>query len=342
MKNKINSIDKENLRQVILNFSSQFQIGFELAEKIYVAGDFESICVSGMGSSLPTDLLKTYVSHLREKDSKRNKPVRILKNRGYKLPIEAYENCLNIFISYSGNTEETLESLSEAIKNKLPSIGIANGGKLIEICKKNNLPVIVVPPVSQPRYAAGYFFSMLLQILSNSKLLNGFREEILASTDKLEKDTKKLEKKGEALARTLFKKTPVIHTSERFKAVGRIWKIKINENAKTPCFFNYYPELNHNEMVGFSLPQAKFHTITLMDKTGHPQIAKRMNITARLLRKKGVETTLIDIPDNENFFLAIFSTLALADWVSYYLALNYKQDPTPVDMVEDLKKMLSI
>jgi glucose/mannose-6-phosphate isomerase len=119
-----------------------------------------------------------------------------------------------------------------------------------------------------------------------------------------------------------------------------IWKIKINENAKTPAFYNFYPELNHNEMVGFTLPQGKFHVLTLLDKNDHPQNIRRMHITAKILKKKGVDTTIIEM-ENDNIFNTIFSTLLLGDWVSYYLALSYNQDPTPVDMVEDLKKQLA-
>ena len=342
MKQKLNPLDRENLRQVILNFPDQFKIGFELGKEIKIKGNFSSVCHSGMGgSSLPMDLVGIYIKYLREKNPKKNASFRIFKNRGYTLPIESKKNCLHIFASYSGNTEETLESLSQAIKSKLPSIGMAHGGKLVEICQKNNIPCIIVPEVSQPRYATGYFFSAILAVLSGAGLLEkNLSKEILDSIDDLKKDTKKLEKIGLSLAKKISGKTPVIHVSEKMKAVGRIGKIKINENSKTPCFFNFYPELNHNEMVGFSLPQAKFFILTVLDETEHPQIIKRMRITEKLLGKKGLATQTIKVPDGKNLFLRLFSSLAVFDWISYYLALEYGQDPTPVDMVEDLKKML--
>lgn len=341
MKTK-NNIDKSNLRQVILDFPKQFEIGLELAKDVRIGTNFKSICISGMGgSSFPSDILKTYVAYLRKKDSKKNKSFRIIENRGYALPVEATEECLNIFISYSGNTEETTESLNEAIKNKLPSIGIANGGKLIEICKAKKNPFIIIPDISQPRYALGYFFSVLLQILKNCQLIEeNFSQEISTSIKKLTEITIRTEKTGKALAKKLVGKTPIIYASEKLQAVARIWKIKINENSKTPCFYNYFSELNHNEMVGFTLPQGKFHIITLVDNNEHHQVIKRMKITANILQKKKIKTDLIDIPENNNMFLSIFSSLALGDWVSYYLALNYKQDPTPVQMVEDFKKVL--
>lgn len=339
MENK-NKLDKSNLRQVILDFPDQFKVGFELAKNIKIAGDFKSICVSGMGgSSLPADMLEVYIGYLAKKYSG-NKNVEVIINRTYSLPSKAYDNCLNIFISYSGNTEETLSALNEAIEKKLPLIGIANGGKLKEICLEKNIPFIEAPAVSQPRYALGYFLSILLQILANHNLVENSFEEISDSIEKLKKDTAELEEKGKKLAEKIKNKTLIIHTTDTMKVVGRIWKIKINENACTPCFYNYYPELNHNEMVGYTLPQAEFYLLALRDPKDNPRITQRMELTSELLKKKGIETDIVDVPNNENFFLKIFSSLALADWMSYYLALEYGQDPTPVDMVEEFKKML--
>jgi glucose/mannose-6-phosphate isomerase len=197
-----------------------------------------------------------------------------------------------------------------------------------------------LPFVSQPRYATGLFFSAMLKILANSGFIKLNEKDILEKAEQLEKVVAKLESKGRLITEKIIGKTPVIYSSDKLHAISMIWKIKINENAKTPAFYNVYPELSHNEMVGFTLPQGKFHILTLMNKKDHPQITKRMKITAKLYKKKGIDTTLIETSDNDAFD-TIFSTLILGDWISYYLALEYKQDPTPVKMVEDLKKMLA-
>lgn len=333
---KQNPIDKENLRQVIIDFPKQFKEGFELAKNIKVRGDFSSVIVSGMGgSALPTEVIKLY---LDENDSQK-KDFNLFANRTYALPKNSGKNCLHIVSSFSGNTEETLSSLQEIIKKKLPVIGIAYGGKLIEICKKNNIPYIELPFVSQPRYATGYFFSTTLKILANARLIKLDEQKIIREAENLKKEILKSESKGKSLAQKLVGKTPIIYSSDKMRAVAMIWKIKINENAKTPAFYNVYPELSHNEMVGFTLPQSKFHILTLMNKSDHPQIQKRMKITTKLYKQKGIDTSLIEI-DNSSVFNSVFQSLILGDWISYYLALAYKQDPTPVRMVEDLKKML--
>lgn len=340
MQNKNINIDKEDLRGVILDFPKQFAEGLRLAKNIRPRGKFEAVEISGMGgSSLPANILRMYLNGLYIKDPKKNKSFHVFQNRFYTLPHEAYENALNVFASYSGNTEETIESFEEAMKNKLPSVGIATGGKLAELCKKYKVPCVMLPAGIQPRYATGYFFGALMQILINEKLVADVANDIISKARKLDKTISALEKTGKTIAKKLVGKTPVVYASTKFKSLAMIWKIKINENAKTPAFWNYFSELNHNEMVGFTLPQSAFHVITLLDPKDHPQNIKRMKITAKLLKKKGIETTIIEMK-GKDVFETIFSTLILGDWVSYYLALEYGQDPTPVVMVEELKKML--
>jgi len=340
MKN-LSSLDKSNLRQVIIDFPKQFEQGFQLAEQVKIRGNFNSLVASGMGgSSLPVDVLKIYLKSLYRKNPKKNKPFNVFQNRTYSLPREAYFNSLNFFLSYSGNTEETLSALKEAAKNKLPAVGFTTGGKMAELCRKNRIPCIMLPKGVEPRYATGYFFASMLQVLAKAGMIEDKSQELIALSKNLRKSVLRLEPKGQKIAGQLAGKTPIIYSSEKFRSLAMIWKIKINENAKTPAFYNAYPELSHNEMVGFTLPKGSFHILTLLDKNDHPQNIKRMKITALLLRKRGIATTIVEMED-ENIFETIFSTLLLGDWVSFYLALAYKQDPSPVKMVEDLKKLLS-
>jgi glucose/mannose-6-phosphate isomerase len=339
MKN-LSRLDKSNLRQVIIDFPKQFEQGFRLAKNIKIRGDFRSLVVSGMGgSSLPVDVLKIYLKSIYRKNPRKNKLFHVFQNRTYSLPREAYYDGLNFISSYSGTTEEAISSLKEVLRNKLSAVGFTSGGKLEKFCQKNKIPCVMLPKGIEPRYATGYFFASMLQVLANAGMIEDKSWELAELSKKLRKIVLKLELQGKKIAYQLAGKTPIIYSSEKFRALAMIWKIKINENAKTPAFYNAYPELSHNEMVGFTLPQGKFHVITLMDKKDHPQNIKRMKITAQLFQKKGIGTTIVEMED-KNIFDTIFSTLILGDWVSYHLALLYKQDPSPVKMVEDLKKLL--
>lgn len=338
------NLDKSNFRQFIVSSPSQFAVGLSLAKNIKVKGDFKNVIISGMGgSALPANLLRTYCNSLF-KTHPEYKPFEIYINRYYSLPPQSYtSNSLNIISSYSGTTEETISSLEEAHENNLSFIGLSSGGKIEELCKKYGVSHIKLPipyPNFQPRMGTGYFFASMFQLLVNQGLMPDTSNELLHFAKELESQMESFEKKGMILAPKLKGKTPVIYASPKYKAVAMIWKIKINENAKTPAFWNFFPEANHNEMVGFTNPQAKFFIIMLKDSEDHERNQRRYEPTARLLREKGIESEILNMQGN-NVFYKIFSSISLADWTSYYLALEYGQDPTPVDMVENLKKILA-
>jgi glucose/mannose-6-phosphate isomerase len=249
---------------------------------------------------------------------------------------------LNFICSHSGNTEETIASFEEALAHNLPVVGVASGGKVEEMCKAHGIPFVKLPipfPNFQPRMATAHFVSVIHTVLKNSGIIEGDLAGLLSAGKYLETKVPAMEEKGREIAGRLVGKTPVIFSNTRFKSLAMIWKIKMNENAKTPAFWNYFPELNHNEMVGYSLPQAKFCAILLREPGDYPMVLRRYEITAKLLEEKGVETMTLDI-EGETVYDKVFGTLALGDWASYHLALRYGIDPTPVDMVEDLKRML--
>ncbi len=338
------SIDKSGFRNFILNVPKSFEVGLSLAKDIKVEGSFGSVTVSGMGgSALPANLLRVYCNSLF-KENPDYKHFEIYVNRYYSLPPESYaSNSLNFIASYSGNTEETLSSLEEARKAGLPCIGLSAGGKLEELCKTYGIPHIKLPlphPNFQPRMGTGYFFGAMFQLLVNQGLMPDTTDELKKLAEHLESQMERFENEGKQLAQKLKGKTPVIYSSPKYKPVAMVWKIKMNENAKTPAFWNFLPEMDHNEMVGYTNPQGKFYVILLRDSDDDPRNIKRFEATSKLLNDKGVETQIIDMEKGDEFY-KMFASLAIADWGSYYLALEYGQDPTPVDMVEDLKKILA-
>ena len=340
---KISELDKSNLRQVILDGADQFAEGIKLAQNIKLEGGFDSITISGMGgSALPGNILRIFINDLLSQKSEEERKLAVYQNRFYSLPPEAYQNSLNFICSFSGNTEETISSFQEALDSKLPCVGISSGGVIEKMCKENSIPHVKLPiPTEnfQPRMATGYFFSSIFQLLVNAGLMEDRSEQIIEISHKLGEETKNIENQGKELAKKLVGKTPVIYSSAKFKSIAMIWKIKLNENSKTPAFWNFFPELNHNEMIGFTNPQADYFILMLRDGDGNQKNIKRFEITSQILKKKNIDSEIIEM-EGENIFYKIFATLYLGDWVSYYLALEYNQDPTPVDMVEEFKNLL--
>ncbi len=336
--NNLNPLDISNFRQFILDTPNQFKIGMELAKSIKLDGEFKSLTVSGMGgSALPTNLLKAYCDN-------QNLLFPVEINRFYSLSQNALgKNNLNFIASYSGNTEETLASLEELRANGLKFVGFSSGGKLEEKCKEYGMPHVKLPipyPNYQPRMGTGYFFGAMYQILVNQGMADDKTQDLLKMSEKFNEKMETYEQKGKKLAQKLKGKTPIIYASSKYMSVAMIWKIKINENAKTPAFWNFFPELNHNEMVGFTNPQSKFFIIMLKDLDDNPKNIKRYEATASLLKEKEIESEIVEM-QGEDVFSKMFLSITYADWASYYLALEYGQDPTPVEMVEKLKKILA-
>lgn len=336
--------DKSNFRQAIIDFPNQFEEGILLAKNIKLEGKFKNVTVSGMGgSALPADLLRIYCHDLL-KNNPNYKFFEITVNRYYSIPYEStLVKNLNIIASYSGNTEETISSLEELRKMNMDFIGLATGGKVEELSKTYRMPFVKLPvpnPFFQPRMGTGYFFGAMIQILINHGFIPNVSDNIVLEAKKLKINMRKRKNEGKKIANLIKGKVPIIYSSPKYKSVAMIWKIKINENSKSPAFWNFLPEADHNEMVGFTNPQGKFFIIMLEDSEDDPRNLRRFKATAKIISKSGVDSYLVNMEGN-TVFGKIFESISLADWTSYYLALEYNQDPTPVRLVEKLKKTLA-
>jgi len=325
------------MKNIILAFPKQFEAGIKAAENIKLAGPFSDIIICGVGgSALPGSLLP-------ELGIKFDLP--LFTHRDYGFPKIASEKSLIICISFSGNTEETLSAYQSAIEKNYKVIALCTGGKLKELAEQNNLPVAVVPnDCGQPRFGTGYLVAATLKILSNCEIINNQDNNLSEMARNLQ--PQKYEESGKALAQKLIDKIPIIYASNQYKSLARIWKIKFNENSKIMAFWNYFPELNHNEMVGLSTNNKKlitnnnFYFIILRDNQDDPRIIKRMEITTQLIKESGAGVDFVEI-EGKTKLEKVFNCLLLGDWTSYYLALAYGQNPVPVEIVEKFKKQLT-
>jgi glucose/mannose-6-phosphate isomerase len=324
------NIDSYNMNQFLKEFPDQLEKGLEIARDVRVNGDFYNVVVSGMGgSALPGNLLNDYLGT----------KMQIMVNKGYTLPQDIKSDTLVLISSYSGNTEESLSVFEEARKRGLKIIGFCSGGKLEEMCMSEGVPFVRYPDERegfQPRLALGYAFASMCKVLHNCGVINDESENIKRCAESLR--NLNLELEAREMAKRLVGRIPVIYTSEEFRSLGYILKIKFNENSKVMSFCNVLPELNHNEInayVNFK-KQGKFHFIILKAEEDHPRVRKRADITGNLIKNRGGELTVIELK-KDDLLTKMLSVLYLFDWTSYYLALKYKTNPTPVDMVEELK-----
>ncbi len=319
------------MQTAIENFPSQFHFQPVIENKSRLKKAKQVIVLGMGGSHLAADLIQLFDPSF---------PLRI--HSDYGLPAmdkKILKESLILASSYSGNTEEVIDGLQIALKQKLNVAVLAVGGKLIEIAKKQRLPYVQMPNTGiQPRSALGLSLIGMLSLLGQKNLLKQCRE--VANMN-----AKKIQKSGEAFAKKLLDQIPVIYSSKNNMALAYNWKIKLNETGKIPAFYNIIPELNHNEMTGFDIKDSikhlgeKFHFIFLQDPEDHPKNQKRMRVTSALYKKRGLHVTMLSLKGKTRFE-KIFSSLLLADWTAVALANHYGLESEQVPMVEEFKKLV--
>ena len=329
------------MKDVILNQHQQITRSLEVNKNVKIDGEFDSIILAGLGGSgHPGDLLNALnILHIP-----------LLVHRDYDLPTEALAKVgmkrpLVIASSYSGNTEETLTAYRAARENNLPLMVSSSGGTLQQWAERDGVPFIKIDfPGMQPRHTLLAAFTGIYTALKNSGLVDDIETDLLSSAGMLHEKTEELEQRGQQLATTIKGKVPVFTSGETLAFAAKNFKIQTNENAKYPAFWNTFPELNHNEMVGFSKLQEtknpnQFIAIMLHDAADHPRTKTRMEVTAELYQQWGVEVADFTA-EGASAIERIACAVTLGLWTTYHLALLYGIDPVPVEGVESFKAKL--
>lgn len=346
---QMRSLDPDNMYNRIFDFPEQMADALALAQKWPVTSrdiaGVGNIVVIGMGgSAIGGDLVRSYLSG--------RLVIPFTVCRHYALPEYVDDETLVIASSYSGNTEETLSALDDALGRKAMIAGLTTGGTLAEVAQLNGFPCLTLPAGLQPRAALGYSFVPILILLEKlglikdaSREITGVIEFLKQSREQYIEDSATAANPAKKLATAIHGKLPVIYSGPTLTdTVGVRWKGQICENGKCLSFVNQYAEFNHNELVGWSDvvgPHAgHLAVINLRDADDHPRITRRMDIVHGIIESHGVPVYEIRSIGNTPL-QRMFSLIQLGDFVSYYLAILNSVDPTPVDAIEKLKQALA-
>jgi len=337
-------VDVSNMFGAVCDFADMLSCAYESSKTtaVSVPNKIEGIVISGMGgSAISGDIAKA----LFEKDL--DIPIEV--NRNYSLPKYVKSDHLLIALSYSGNTEETLSSLKEAESRRMRVIAVTSGGALLSHAKGRGYPVFVCPAGLQPRAALAH---MLVPILTSVEKLGfgkGLSEEIEGAIKGLKRLKGDFVKEFRAnpvkqLAAKILGKTPVIFATEGLtKPAASRLVAQLNENAKTVAHMAVFPELNHNEMVGFGAlkkGEHNFSAILLRDEEDSERMKKRIEATKSFIGGElGGFTEIASV--GEGRLLRVLSLILFGDFLSVYLAVLKGVDPTRVEMIEKLKRELS-
>lgn len=295
------------------------------------SGNFDKIVLCGMGgSALAAELIRDYVKGGIEFETCHD----------YFLPEGASSHdTLVIASSYSGNTEETISALEDAYKNGFEILVMAHGGKLHEMAKKMDLPYFEVPEAIQPRCAIGYGIGILLGILEQMDVVVDQYAFLKQTEDFIAQEIENIEEIAKKNAALIKGTVPIVYGGPRRTSLARITKIHFNENAKTQSFFAELPEMNHNEMVGYTNLVMKPTILLIRSVLDFERVTLRMDTMKRVLGAKDIPFIDLELK-GEDWLAETYYGLVLAYLMSYYLAIEYGVDPTPVDMVEEFKKLL--
>lgn len=339
--------DRSGMLAAIYELPEQIEAATVLAteaELLVSQQPFQNILVAGMGgSAISGDLLAGLIYD--------EAGLPLLVHRNYGVPAFVGEDSLVFAASYSGNTEETMSSYRAAKARHAPVIAVTGGGQLEKEARANGDTVIKIPSGLQPRAAVGYLFFPMLVAMGRLGLIRDYGADI-AETRKVLKEMREslgpavpvARNPAKAMAERLVGRIPIIYGTFRYTdAVAMRWKGQFNENSKTPAFFHSFPELDHNEIMGWEGLEELTKKLVVILLRGAEDLepnVRRIQITWDLALGKADQ--VLEVRSQGRSRLAqLFSLLYFGDFVSTYLALLLGKDPSPVETIQGLKKRLA-
>jgi glucose/mannose-6-phosphate isomerase len=309
-----------------------------LPEREYV----ENVVVLGMGGSgLAGDVMVAVAGPFV--------PVPITVVKSYDLPDFVGRGSLVFAISFSGNTEETVEAAGEAANAGASLVAVTAGGELGRLAEEWGAPVVPVPTtIPQPRAGLGAMAIPPLVVLEDIGLFPGAARWVALAVDQLKYRRDRLVQPGstaEEVARRIGRTIPLVHGAQAVGAAAALrWKAQVNENAKAPAFANVYPELCHNEIAGWGqhgdVTRQVLTLVNLRHDAEHPQLTRRFAFVADVLRE--VVADIIEVrAQGEGDLAQLLDLVLVGDFVSLHLAAREGIDPGPVPVLEDLKHRLN-
>jgi glucose/mannose-6-phosphate isomerase len=312
----------------------------------FIPKKISGIFISGMGgSAISGDVVRDWII-----DAIR---VPVIVTRDYRLPACIDSSWLGFFLSYSGNTEETLSAYVDAKRRGIKCICVTSGGLMEEASKKTGDLRLKVPGGLQPRAAMLYLFTTLAIAVANCKLLDkktmiaDLQEALVvleAMPGKLGRSVPLKENPAKQHAVAIQGTTIIVYGFDFYQSAVRRFKGQLNENSKNPAYYDVFPELNHNETVGWEVDTtiARHHSCFFIRDPAQETapLSVRIEFTKQLLATKAKATAEI-APAGKSRIARMLSIMYTADFISVYLAFLNGADPTPVKYIQGLKDELA-
>jgi glucose/mannose-6-phosphate isomerase len=277
-------------------------------------------------------------------------PVTVLKH--YRTPAFVNDRTLAFALSYSGDTEETLEMARGALAAGATLVAISSGGELARLAQESgSLHVPCPDDILMPRLALGALVAPLVVVLfrmgmlpeAHAGLLRA-QEQLARRRDQCKPAVEGVRNPARELARKIGRTIPIVYGTGGLGGVAALrWKQSVNENAKAPAFWNEYPELDHNEVCGWGqhgdVTRQVFSLVELRHGLEHARLSQRAAATRTLIDEALVQVLTVEA-EGEGRLAQLLDLIHVGDWMSYYLALDNDVDPGPIDAITQLKATL--
>lgn len=284
---------------------------------------------SGIGGSIISELVVG------------NATVPINISKGYFIPAYVNENTLVIISSYSGNTEETLNCMDLAIAKNAKIVSVTSGGKVLELSKTKGYDHIIVPGGMPPRSCLGFSFTQLFFILEFNKIIpNNYKAELEAAIKLIDAEETNIIAEATTIAKKLVGKIPVIYATTYNEGVAIRFRQQLNENSKMLCWHSIIPEMNHNELVGWTQKNENLSVLIFLDRDEYSRNLVRVEINKEVIKKYTSSITEIFSKGNSRIEKAIYF-IHLGDWISVILGELRGADLMEVSVIDHLKSALS-
>ncbi|MDO8614192.1 MAG: bifunctional phosphoglucose/phosphomannose isomerase [Dehalococcoidia bacterium] len=340
-------LDPGGMLRDVRSLPEQCRQAWEAAQGLRLPQDYsqiERIVVLGMGgSAIAGDIWRVLLQ--------RECAVPVFNVRQYDLPPYLDERTLVIASSFSGGTEETLSAFQQALATPAKKLAITTGGRLLATARANGVPAFTYEFRGEPRAALGWSLAPLLAVGAKLGLMQGVETDVreaIAVTeglrDELAEDAPADGNPAKQMALRLHEKLPVIYGAGPLLEIAHRWKTQLNESAKVWAFYEELPEIHHNAIIGYDLPQgvARETAVVFLQSPDlvHRRVQLRYAFTRELLAQAGVEV-LIAETRGRSALAQMMSLVLFGDYVSVYLAFLYGVDPTPTTVIDNLKAWLA-
>lgn len=325
------------MKDLIAAFTTQMREAISIGEQAKlspVAQPIRNVLVTGLGGS---GIGGTIIAQVTDKDIK----VPLVVNKDYFLPSYINSNSLVIVSSYSGNTEETIQAMQAAIDKQAKIVCVTSGGKIAEMARANNCDVITIPGGMPPRACFAYSFTQLFYILGYYELIgDSFHKDIRGAVSLLDEYEEEIKREASDLAAKLIGKMPVIYCEARYEGVAVRFRQQINENSKMLCWHHVLPEMNHNELVGWTEEHPDVYVLMMRSTDDYFRTQRRMDITREVVQRYTPGYYEIHSRGETQLQRSLF-LIHLGDWVTWYIAEQKRIDATEVNVIDHLKGELS-